>query len=485
MNILLSDIVLALDNPDIILKDNTIIFKKFTLIYENNKFISNPNDFNTQHLLHILDDVNKEEDIFLFLQQMTLTNIFNKCIVCQKNILDIGALNTCLECFEPSLTMLLDNTVTNYYNENKIAFEILLTSAFECLNDVNVNLILDDIPNAIIKKDIAIFKFDYIEKHENCDDYMLSQHINNSTYFFIKYIIKKNIICLKSHTDIINSEISLTTKINESSKTYILSVIHHNTVLEKFKNGCETLLFHGSSLSNWTSIFKKGLRNYSKSKLQKNGAAYGDGVYLAKTPQFASVYSRGKWIIIAVVKVLDDIEQYKKTDEIYVVPDDSKLLIKYIIFSKTQSITNLKDVQKLLVEESNNKISIILNTIQKKRITNELKKIKHAFVEISLGYYTIFFEKCEVSIVLSLNYPMTPPFVWFNKLNFEHEKILSNGAFFIQDLFIPNWRSSMSILNIIEMIDNIIIQSNMKYVENTYENALLEYNEKIRELNII
>jgi ubiquitin-protein ligase len=145
----------------------------------------------------------------------------------------------------------------------------------------------------------------------------------------------------------------------------------------------------------------------------------------------------------------------------------------------------LKDVQTLLVDESNNKMSSILNTIQQRRITNEFKKIKNAFVKISSGYYTIFFNNCEVSIVLSLNYPMTPPFVWFNKLNFEHEKILSNGAFFIQDLFIPNWRSTISILNIIEMIDNIIIQSNMKYVENTYENALTEYNEKIRELNII
>lgn len=39
--------------------------------------------------------------------------------------------------------------------------------------------------------------------------------------------------------------------------------------------------WHGSASSNWHSILRNGLKNYSNSKHQVNGAAYGPGVYMA------------------------------------------------------------------------------------------------------------------------------------------------------------------------------------------------------------
>lgn len=39
--------------------------------------------------------------------------------------------------------------------------------------------------------------------------------------------------------------------------------------------------WHGSATSNWHSILRNGLKNYSNSKHQVNGAAYGPGVYMA------------------------------------------------------------------------------------------------------------------------------------------------------------------------------------------------------------
>jgi len=39
--------------------------------------------------------------------------------------------------------------------------------------------------------------------------------------------------------------------------------------------------FHGSSIENWHSILRTGLKNASGTKLQVNGAAYGSGIYLS------------------------------------------------------------------------------------------------------------------------------------------------------------------------------------------------------------
>jgi len=39
--------------------------------------------------------------------------------------------------------------------------------------------------------------------------------------------------------------------------------------------------FHGSSIENWHSILRQGLKNASGTKLQMNGAAYGSGIYLS------------------------------------------------------------------------------------------------------------------------------------------------------------------------------------------------------------
>jgi len=48
----------------------------------------------------------------------------------------------------------------------------------------------------------------------------------------------------------------------------------------KERNG-SFLAFHGSPMGNWHSILRMGLKNYSNSKYQLNGAAYGQGIYLA------------------------------------------------------------------------------------------------------------------------------------------------------------------------------------------------------------
>jgi hypothetical protein len=41
--------------------------------------------------------------------------------------------------------------------------------------------------------------------------------------------------------------------------------------------------FHGSSIENWHSILRNGIKNMSGTAGQLNGAAYGNGVYISPT----------------------------------------------------------------------------------------------------------------------------------------------------------------------------------------------------------
>eukprot|EP01083_Nonionella_stella_P001411 4058_1 len=52
------------------------------------------------------------------------------------------------------------------------------------------------------------------------------------------------------------------------------------------------LAWHGSPMGNWHSILRMGLKNYSKTKHQSNGAAYGSGIYFGRNFNLSWGYCR-------------------------------------------------------------------------------------------------------------------------------------------------------------------------------------------------
>jgi hypothetical protein len=77
--------------------------------------------------------------------------------------------------------------------------------------------------------------------------------------------------------------------------------------------------WHGSSSANWHSILRNGLKNYSNSKHQVNGAAYGAGVYMAVDSATSIGYSwrsgasmwtksryEGEMILLALCEVINE-----------------------------------------------------------------------------------------------------------------------------------------------------------------------------------
>jgi len=66
--------------------------------------------------------------------------------------------------------------------------------------------------------------------------------------------------------------------------------------------------FHGSSIENWHSIVRHGLKNASGTKFQVNGAAYGSGIYMSPNLSTAGGYSRPTGtskVVVAVVEVIN------------------------------------------------------------------------------------------------------------------------------------------------------------------------------------
>jgi poly [ADP-ribose] polymerase 6/8 len=102
--------------------------------------------------------------------------------------------------------------------------------------------------------------------------------------------------------------------------------------------------FHGSSMENWHAILRQGLRNLSGTDLQRNGAAYGSGVYMAKDSSTSFGYSRvgRSWsnskfgtstlLCLAIAEVAKAPGVPTTANPYYVVADDRQIMTRFFLF---------------------------------------------------------------------------------------------------------------------------------------------------------
>ncbi|KAF2838190.1 hypothetical protein M501DRAFT_1017212 [Patellaria atrata CBS 101060] len=99
------------------------------------------------------------------------------------------------------------------------------------------------------------------------------------------------------------------------------------------------VLFHGTSIDRLYAILCQGLRVCSGTELQRNGAAYGKGVYMAEEPSTSWPYARlsthsWKNSIFKSVRVLLGCElageSVPKAGNIHMIEDASRLMVRYI-----------------------------------------------------------------------------------------------------------------------------------------------------------
>jgi len=108
-------------------------------------------------------------------------------------------------------------------------------------------------------------------------------------YSLLQWIISSN----RSH--IVKLSVDKHVKSMVTAHQYVLlSAAPEKEVIfreNKTKHG-SCFAYHGSSIENWHSIMRVGLKNASGTSLQVNGAAYGSGIYVS--PQAATSFGYSK-----------------------------------------------------------------------------------------------------------------------------------------------------------------------------------------------
>mmetsp|Transcript_5957 Transcript_5957/g.8323 ORF Transcript_5957/g.8323 Transcript_5957/m.8323 type:complete len:599 (+) Transcript_5957:141-1937(+) len=157
--------------------------------------------------------------------------------------------------------------------------------------------------------------------------------------------------------------------------------------------------FHGSGFSNWHSILRIGLKNYSGTAFMSTGAAYGNGIYLSPLSQTSFGYARaqagwpkskfnkkGQATYMTCLCLCEVINNGYKANPHYVIPDEDHVMTRYFfIFDGTTTqpsvdagqLKNVKssplvDMQGNLKSNSNNNGT----TMDKLRSSLKLKKDK-------------------------------------------------------------------------------------------------------------
>lgn len=215
-------------------------------------------------------------------------------------------------------------------------------------------------------------------------------------YEFVKFVIDSNNTIL-SYFDYQfgSNDGSAETLIRETDvwdkSDLIVFAVTHDAELEDRFNKVEksTYFYHGSPPYNWHSILRNGLKNYSGTAKQSHGAAYGQGIYLAAHSGTSMGYShRGKngFTVIAIAQVIDA-DDYKKGG-IYVVPDESKVLIKYLILNKGNGNNSKKldQIFKYLTTDLPTNLDHnrgCMTSITDRRLRGELANLRRRSQEIS------------------------------------------------------------------------------------------------------
>jgi hypothetical protein len=240
-------------------------------------------------------------------------------------------------------------------------------------------------------------------------------------------------------------------------------------------------LFHGSPLGNWHSILRNGIKSMSGTTLATNGAALGNGVYLANDLSISYSYGNRNYnskhvSCIAVVEILEDPSSYAKGNGVYVIPNDKILIPRYLYRVKDHP------------DYKSDKVLTYYKTLTEKRINpeNSLKLLKRSVADLDeiSGYaqiieekppaYTLLLETSNAGngMLLDLimdNYPYQPPIIRLRykltpELKPTHKHFFTAEGIYLYDEF-KNWSPMLSLDLLFKPLKNILRQYEMSHLE--------------------
>jgi ubiquitin-protein ligase len=256
----------------------------------------------------------------------------------------------------------------------------------------------------------------------------------------------------------------------DSKKYYIFAIDYPYSVSKEFDIQKPEFLFHGSSFSNWFEIIRSGIKNLSGTKLMTHGQVYGPGVYATDNCATALGYSNCAtgFRTTAVIQVLGGVNSYKKTSQIYVVPDDSKVLIRYLVVSrgKSPSIEMVNYLTKTRIAEITNTITS-MTVLSSKRISRDITKLSKKLVKmgfdiaingnsVTMSLGGLYKFRLEFPIVYPLEYPTMFVDTPIIKDCFQ---IMGSGQIIIRQFTKHRWSSNIKVHKIVNNIINNIIKN--------------------------
>lgn len=440
-------------------------------------------------------EINFIFDIFTEIIKIFTNGFYKYCTVCGKDQLSFNDISYCNDsaCFDNYCHLATSNYIIDNYKRDPLAILFLIKTVKECIKSPKCNTVFDPFPKRYEKDGVKKFDELYkILKDENnkiyidiinCNsDQILFDKLGENMYGLIKFIILTNKTNIRSEKilsnnkifdDNINLEINL--DINKDTKFINFQVIHNSKIEEKFKTNKPEYLFHGSAIGNWYSIMRNGLKNYSNTKMMQNGAAYGPGIYLSDkitcSSHYSSQGSQNKLKIIGVVQILNK-EKYKKTSSIYVVDDEEKIILRYLILTNN---CYLEDIQKYIMVERTSEIELYNknnNFILMKRLRQEIKNIEilpkkypqlnKLKININNMRISISFDNnYEIEIIIPDSYPGDPPFVRIVKPIISFNNFINDaGVIRLPELSINKWNSRVKLADIVIKIFELLKISN-------------------------
>ena len=285
----------------------------------------------------------------------------NKCIICEDPIVDnlnICGLTSCEIRYEEYN---VDNTdvkeVCTFIKSKSFGLIFIWNISFRAIKNKpvrfrpfpnyfisNKNLKsyhrgdINDIMNIVITKDeyeMVKSIFESVNINDVCaqisdTDTKLIEKFKTITKQPIKVYYLLRFLILSNRTTIETNLLEFSYKIN-NYQIAIHKVKYDHTTEEKFGYSEDiNYLYHGSPDYNWHSILRAGLKNCSNTKLMANAAACGKGIYLSDRLNVSASYIKGG-TMLAIVELLESPNKWLKRSGYFVVEDESKILVRYLM----------------------------------------------------------------------------------------------------------------------------------------------------------
>lgn len=457
---------------------------KINYVFEktNIKLSLESNNLNSTHIMRLLSKKNNilDQNNRIILNEESCTEYLivlndllsydnkNYCTVCGEefNVKGLKKISHCdnIECKNEYYTLVTDNRVIELYNHDPRVFMFLLNVFVSGLthpkveqtfkpfpyipNIPNINELKKIIPDELqIKNHVKLMdKF-----NSSSDDFELFTKLNPNSYCIIKNAISNNYFSMSSRENVIPDSSVIFVHINYSAE-----------VENKFQQN--HFLFHGSSIYSWYPIIKNGLKVMSGTALQANGAVYGHGIYFSDSFQFSLGYSQNRasnsdTCVVGVFEILKDPVKYKKASNIFVIADDTILLLRSLVITKPNSkisgdITNYF-IKELPLQKKINKTSVIM--LKNKRLDSEYKKLSNDLnisciniidqTKWDIEFVKIKNKSVKIEFVFS-NYPISPPIIKMIS-NIKIDGLIKQDGTIQIDLINPsNWKLTNNLTEI-------------------------------------